>query len=310
MGSINCCNKGEVEATSELQGKTCNVGGCEQSKELVFMALHSYCWKHAVELHKKHTRCIAKNCPSMDHLHQTASGASYCSAHICGMLKCRVTDEEKLTRLNEDYGKKAGENARPLCFCDEHIGEMQELYRFYKEEEKKMADTDGLNDQVHQLATDNSAEGRTRKRDKLRRSVGDDEATLRDLSTGLITAADWRLDLQIQVKRDFQDRTHFELPLKFVRAGLELHRAVEMKLGEHCEHKGDEDKRVKKATNRAINAKLKKNKERRDAEAKEAGAYAKAQPNGDGNKAALENNSDAAASGGREETDEKSHLLE
>ena len=72
----------------------------------------------------------------------------------------------------------------------------------------------------------------------------------------------------------------------------------------------DEDKRVKKAANRAINAKLKKNKERRDAEAKEADAYAKAQPSEDGNKAALENNSDAAASGGREETDEKSHLLE
>ena len=220
-----------MEATPDDSDKICNAAGCKRDQDLVAMALRSYCWEHAVELQKKHTRCKAENCPSMDHLHQTASGASYCSAHICGMLKCIETDKDKLTRLNEDYGKKAGENARPLCFCDEHIGEMQELYRFYKEEERKMAVVDGIKDQVHQLATDNSKEGRTRKRDKIRRGVVNDEATLRNLSAGLITAADWRLDLQIQVKRAFQDRTHFELPLKFVRAGLELHRAVEMKLG-------------------------------------------------------------------------------
>jgi len=253
----------------------------------------------------------------MDHLHQTASGANYCSEHICGVVKCRVTGKDKLTRLNEEYGKKVGENAKPLCFCDEHIVEMQELYHYYKDEERKMAAMEGVKDQAHQMATDKNKDERARKRDKLRRSVGDDATTLRTLSASLITAADWRLELQIQVKRAFQDRTHFELPLKFVRAGLELHRAVEMKLGESCEHKGDEDKRQRKADNRANNARLKANKERRDAEAKDNSMTAPTtqdvgatvQLSEDGSKAAPESNRDAAASGGREETDEKSHLL-
>ena len=171
-----------------------------------------------------------------------------------------MTEVKDLERLNPKYGSKAGENAKPLLFCKKHMPFAGKFYKDHKDEEKKIADIAGIGKQIFQMVTEPNVEDRKRKRDKLRAGLGSDQEVLKEVAFGLAKAATYRAFLQMDVKMAFQDKVHYSMPSKMALAALELHRTMEMKLGEHCEHKDDEDKRVTKKRNREnnLNAKVAK----------------------------------------------------